>query len=318
MNIVLNGCGRVGKALLQHWKNHPSDVHIAAIRRSDRQWINHEKRTVEEIDIEYLDFQEPLQGIDEFLDQQTVDIWFELTPTDLNRASDVHTMICKVLEKNIHVIFANKAPVLHDYVSLKQTADAHGVRLGLSAVMGASLPSYALAHYGALGSRILSMKGILNGTTNFILAEMEQGKSFEQSLDKALQIGIAEPKWQYDIDGIDSAVKMSILASVVTNKNVPLDMDQIKGIRTIDQKHIQELEKNQKRYKLVASFKEGTVSVQPEVFSIHELFYHVNGSDKVLYLETDTLSNMSVLGGKSGLKEVAASMHRDLQMITQS
>src|SRR5699024_594582 len=134
----------------------------------------------------------------------------------LSDAAKVHARVMQILEKGIPVVLANKAPVLHDYAALKRTADRHGAALGLSAVMGASLPSYALGHYGAMGARILAMKGILNGTTNFMLAEMEAGHSFEAALGEALARGIAEPNWAYDVDGVDSGVKMAILASVLT------------------------------------------------------------------------------------------------------
>lgn len=314
MNVVLNGCGSVGQALLQHWKDIEADVRVAAIRRSDRQWVNRDGCALQAIELNKLPF-EPLEEVEVFLENNQFKVWFELTPTDLNKAQEVHARILKVLQKGISVVFANKAPVLHDYMTLKNTADEKKADLGMSAVMGASLPAYALAHYGAMGAKILAMKGILNSTTNFILAHMEKGMTFAEALYKAQEEGIAEPHWEYDIDGIDSAVKMTILASVISAQNVKFDPALVKGIRTIDASQIEMLKKEHKRYKLVASYKAGRISVEPEIFSNDELFYHVNGSDKVLYLQTDTLSDMSVLNGHSGLREVAASMHRDLLMM---
>ena len=85
----------------------------------------------------------------------------------------------------------------------KDTSRSCKSQLGLSGVLGASLPSYALAHYGFLGSKIKSLEGILNGTSNFILEKMEEGLDFSQALKLARELGIAEPDSTRDISGID-------------------------------------------------------------------------------------------------------------------
>lgn len=314
VRVAVNGCGRVGKALLRHWGAQESDVQVVLLRRSNGQWRTDEGALPKDLpSLENMDYlKEPLQILDQIVKECPIDVWFELTPTDLGAAKAVHERIMKILEKGISVVLANKAPVLHDYTSLKKAADRHGAVLGLSAVMGASLPSYALGHYGAMGSRILSMQGILNGTTNFMLANMEAGDSFDKALAEALADGIAEPNWAYDVDGVDSGVKMAILASVLCDRNVPLDLKRVRGIRDITPQAMAKARTRNERFRLVASWQDGQVSVEPRRYAIDELFYHVTGSNKILQIKTDTLSEMSVLGGKSGLREVAASMHRDM------
>lgn len=321
MNIALNGCGRVGKALLQFWEKQAADVQVVYIRRSNSQWRVDQGIDSSElqrfIEQDYFPGDMP-EELDQFLSECPIDIWIELTPTDLDKASAVHERLLQVLERRIPIIIANKAPVVYDYMALKRAADANQVGIGLSAVMGASLPSFALGHYGAMGANIESMAGILNGTTNFLLDQMEQGKSFESALDLAIQRGIAETDWAYDVDGIDSAVKMTILASVIMNQNVALDMQNVTGIRKLSSERIAELKTQQKRYKLVARYTSGVVRVAPEVVSINDIFYHVGGANKILHLKTRELSEMSVIGGKSGLPEVAASMHRDLLWLQEN
>lgn len=319
MNVVINGCGRVARALLQHWMGEKEAPRVILLRSSSHQW-REDKGLARDKLVGYLNrpqpFAQPRQSIEEVL-LLPIDMWFELTPTDLKTADKVHEEVSKVLERGIPVIFANKAPLLHDYMSLKNRADAKKTQLGLSGVLGASLPSYALGHYGTLGSEILSMEGILNGTSNFILKQMEDRSGFKEALALAQELGIAEPNWAYDIDGFDSAIKMSLLASAILNKNIVFEKANVKGIRDISLEEIRELKKEGKKIKLLARYENNKVWVGPKIFCQEEIFYHVDGSDKALRISTDTLSNMTLIGGKSGLKEVAASMQRDLLWIKE-
>lgn len=312
--IAVNGVGKVGKALLEHLKERDGELAVVYLGRSQSVWFSTEGTAVKELPAaEDLTFRPVTsQERDEILDKTDVDVWFELTPTDLDEAETVFRRILGLLERGISVILATKSPVLHDYMGLKTAAERNGARLGLSAVMGASLPSYALGHYGAMGSEIRSMAGILNGTSNFVLALMEAGNSFAEAIAQAVATGIAEPNWSYDVDGLDSAIKMTILASVILNRNVRLDRDNVQGLRSIDPLQFTACLDQGRRYKLVAEFRDGEVSVSPRQYQVDDLFYHVNGANKALRLDTTTLSDMTVIGGKSGLPEVAASMYRDL------
>lgn len=312
IRIAVNGCGRVGKALLQHLKDMDADLMVTFLGRSQAQWSSLPGVRIADLpSLSELDFiTDAPETLEEILNTCPIDVWFELTPTDVSQAEAVFRRIHTLLERGISVILANKSPVLHDYMALKTAARDSGASLGLSAVMGASLPSFAVGHYGTLGSDIKSMQGILNGTSNFVLALMEQGNTFAEAIDRAITTGIAEPN--YDIDGIDSAIKMTILACVIQDRNVRLDLDQVKGLRTIDSAEFKSALAQGQRFKLVAEFTDDQVSVRPRRFGVDDLFYHVNGANKALYLETTTLSDMTVIGGKSGLPEVAASMYRDL------
>lgn len=313
MTIGLCGYGRVAKALIEHWKQVAPELKIAFILREHHQWINDEELLVSDlVDLPFVE----RTALDELLRDHPIDVWFELTPTDVSQAEVVHERLQFVLMQGIHVISANKAPIVLDYLTLKQTADAAGARLGLSAVMGANLPAEALCRYGAQGSKIKRMRGILNSTTNYMLERMEQGMSFRDALSCAQADGIAEPHWRYDVEGFDSGFKMAIIASVLHEKNVPLLNERVHGIQDLTQDEIEAgLAKNQ-RYKLVATYDQTGVSVKPELIPSEDMFYQVGGSEKILRIETDCLSDLSVISGKSGLSEVAASIHRDLLRVT--
>lgn len=320
MNIALNGCGRVARALIRHWLEQPAMPNIVLIRREKYQWRNDQGISRVELEqfLETGDFPTAeVSSIQETISDSVIDVWFEMTPTDLSQAERKHTEMTQLLQAGISIVFANKAPVVYDYMGLKRQADETGSRLGLSAVMGASLPGFALGHYGAMGATITEMAGILNSTTNFLLEEMEQGDSFDGAIAKAVDLGIAEGNWAQDVDGIDSGIKMSILASVLFERNISLDLDHVQGIRHITPDMITIQKEQKKRYKLVARYRDGKVSVSLEEFEVDQIFYHITGSQKILWLDTLELSEMSVINGKTGLPEVAASLHRDLEWIKQ-
>lgn len=320
MKIALHGCGRVGKALLRHWKEKGFAAQIVYIANSKGQWKDAQgigEERIEKFLGGTLHPDQEKEALRETLTTIRPDIWFELTPSRLEEAEAVHERLLRVLEAGIHVISANKAPILHDYPALQEAGKKSKAMIGLSAVMGAALPTYALGHYGTLGSKIVSIEGILNGTTNFLLEQMEEGKSFEESIERAVSSGIAETDWSYDVDGIDAAVKMSILAAVLEKKNFPLEMEKIQGIREISRDIVLERKKQGRRIKLVATLREGEIRVEPREFLNSDLFYHVEGAQKALHVVTKDLSEMTLIGGRSGLPEVAASLHRDLCWIME-
>lgn len=315
MRVGLHGFGRVGRALIRHWIEISADVKVVFIRNSRHQWVSEEGFQKEELQ-SILDgdhggeaYGEDLSSL---LKRVPVDYLFELTPTDLSQVSETHQRIMEVLAAGISVIFANKGPVLRDYGALRAKADEMGVGLGLSAVMGASLPSYALMHYGAMGSKVLEIKGILNGTTNYLLSMMEEGKPFIESIERAVDEGIAESNYAYDVDGIDAAVKMSIIASVLEGRTITYKREDVSGIRSVTFMDFKEAESKHSKLKLIARYKDAKVTVSVEEVPFDDLYYHVNGPEKILTISTDKLSEMSVVGGRSGLGEVAASLHRDL------
>lgn len=318
IKVGLHGCGRVGKALLKIL-NKKENIEVLFIKTSktalkDRDGLSE--------DILSAVINEDLKGDEDqdllsLIKETQIHYLFELTPTNLEEKEAVHSLLQEVLDLGVSVITANKAPILHDYVSLANKAREKKVGLGLSGVMGASLPSYALAHYGTLGSKVVEIKGILNGTSNYILSRMEDGHPFVEVMEEAIDQGIAEPNYAYDVDGFDAAVKMSIIASVIEHKNISFNREDVSGIRSLSYEDFKEAEERDTRLKLVASYRDGRVHVRVENISWDDPYYFVSGAEKILTLRTEGLGEMSVLGGASGLEPVAYSLLRDLYTIEE-
>ncbi len=133
-----------------------------------------------------------------------------------------------------HVVTANKALIAIHGTALAMAAEEAGVTLAYEAAVAGGIPIIKALREGLVANRIDRLYGILNGTCNYILTEMEQsGRDFLDVLDEAQALGYAEADPSFDIDGIDAAHKLAILASVAFGTNVDFDGIHVEGIRHI-------------------------------------------------------------------------------------
>ncbi len=132
------------------------------------------------------------------------------------------------------VITANKALLAHHGAELARLAEANGVTIGYEAAVAGGIPIVKALREGLAGNRIISVYGILNGTCNYILTTMrETGRDFQDVLAEAQELGYAEADPTFDIDGIDSAHKLALLAALAFGCPPDFDAVNIEGIRHV-------------------------------------------------------------------------------------
>jgi len=132
------------------------------------------------------------------------------------------------------VVTANKALIAHHGMSLAQAADSSGVALSYEAAVAGGIPIIKAIREGLVGNRISSLQGILNGTCNYILTTMrDTGRAFDDVLAEAQELGYAEADPSFDVDGVDAAHKLAILASLAFGAEIDFDAVYIEGIRAI-------------------------------------------------------------------------------------
>ncbi|MBI1274895.1 homoserine dehydrogenase [bacterium] len=143
--------------------------------------------------------------------------------------------LCRLALKNgKHVITANKAMIAQHGHELAKLAEKHQVALRFEAAVAGAIPILSVLREGLAANRISRVAGILNGTCNFMLTSMEKsGQPFEVILREAQDLGFAEADPSFDIDGIDSAHKLAILASLAFGAQVDFDHVEVEGIRRI-------------------------------------------------------------------------------------
>jgi len=149
----------------------------------------------------------------------------------------------KVCETTIargrHVVTANKALLAHHGMELAGTAEKVGVVLAYEAAVAGGIPIIKALREGLVGNRIVRITGILNGTCNYILSAMrETGKEFDEVLAEAQALGYAEADPSFDVDGVDAAHKLALLAAVAYGCAVNFDGIHIEGIRHITSRDI--------------------------------------------------------------------------------
>lgn len=133
-----------------------------------------------------------------------------------------------------HVVTANKALIAHHGTVLAETAETNSACLAYEAAVAGGIPIIKALREGLAANRIDSLYGILNGTCNYILTNMaESGREFEDVLDEAQQLGYAEADPSFDIDGVDAAHKLAILASLAFGTAVDFGGVHVEGIRHV-------------------------------------------------------------------------------------
>ncbi|MDH5437465.1 MAG: homoserine dehydrogenase [Candidatus Bathyarchaeota archaeon] len=235
----------------------------------------------------------------------------EATPTKIKDGEPGLSHIETALKTGKHVVTTNKGPLALALPALIELADYNKVYLRFSGTVGGGTPVLDLAKRCLMGDRILSIRGILNGTTNYILTEMD-GKhiTFEKALNKAQKLGYAETDPSMDIDGIDPACKLVIMANWIMNKRVTLKNVSIQGIRNVT---LQDLEKAAKRdctIKLIGSINEN-LKVVPTEISRHDPLC-VGGVLNAVTFVSEFAGEETIIGRGAGGMETASAILRDL------
>lgn len=256
-------------------------------------------------------------SFDTLLDNKDVDFVIEMTPTNKETGEPGMTHIIKSLENGFNVITANKGPVMLAYKKLKELAIKNKVQLGIGCTTGGALPTINGGVIDMAGSEITSIEGVLNGTTNFILNEMENfGVEYNEALKKAQELGIAESDPSLDVEGWDTATKLLILTNVLMNEQKTLNDIKVEGITRIKASDIHRAASEGDKYKLIGKTikkdKGLEMSVSLERIDSNNTLYGVDGKNKAVKYTSDTLGDLTIIGGASGVRPAAASILRDL------
>ncbi len=259
------------------------------------------------------------KGMDslETIKETNADVIIEVTYTDVKTGEPALTHIKTALEHKKHVISTNKGPVVKEVKNLIKLAKKNKVQYGFEGVVLAGTPSINLAQYTLAGNTISGFKGILNGTTNYILTQMEEGMSYDDALKKAQELGYAEADPTGDVEGLDALGKVVILSNVVLGKNIAWDQVDRKGITEISIEDISKAKAEGKRWKLIGKAElreDGSffAKVAPEKLPLTDPLAGVMGATNALTFETDELGSVTIVGPGAGKRETGFSLLIDL------
>ena len=231
-------------------------------------------------------------------------------------------LILASIEKGVHVITANKAVLYHHGDEIFSKAAANNVHVLFEASVCAGTPIIKMLKEELAGNRISKISGMLNGTSNFILSQMEDGSEFDTTLKIAQEEGYAEPDPRFDIEGMDAAHKIGILSSIAFGTPLPPKDFYVEGITDIDSKDF-EYAKNfgfTIKHLAVASLSEKSIQLRahPVLISLDSYLAGLKGVRNGIEIETDLIGTLHVAGSGAGQESTASGLISDLIHLANS
>lgn len=265
-------------------------------------------------------WEDPLQG----LLASDSDVMAEVTGTNLRDAEPGISHIRAALSVGMHVVTANKGPAALAAGELFALAQRYSVQLRMESTVMAGTPVLSTIREGMAGVRVQAVRGILNGTTNYILSAMALGRSYAEVLAEAQAHGYAEADPTADVEGYDVVAKTLILAALVFG--YPLKPEQVyrEGITAVTSEQIQEAQHAGKRIKLVASLTRGindiplVARVEPLALPFTDALANLDGTMNAITFYTDSLSSITISGPGAGRLETGQGLLSDIIAISKS
>ena len=329
MRIIIIGFGTVGQAvakiitekatlLLKNYGFRPNIVAVvdtkgAAISHSGFNYneLYKMKHSYGSVSLHPKYGQPNISGV-EAIKNVEADIIVEATPTNIIDGEPGLSHIETALKKKKHVITVNKGPLALALPALRESASYNNVFLRFSGSVGGGTPILDLGKICLRGDRLLSIKGILNGTTNYILTKMtDSNTSMNIALKDAQEAGYAETDPTYDIEGIDAACKLVIMANWLINKPITIKDVAITGITGITLDNIQKAKKRREAIKLICTINDDIVEVKPQSISTNHPLC-VNGTLNAVTFNMEYAGEITIVGLGAGGIQTADAVLRDL------
>jgi homoserine dehydrogenase len=336
LKIALIGFGIVGQSFVRILKKkqrkllqeHSLDVKLVAISDIMKGSIlEHEGLDLEKL-LSVIDetgkidsYPRGVKGLNslETIKQSGADVIVEVTWTNLETGEPGLTHIKEALGSGKHVITSNKGPIALAQKELSEIAKKNKVQLRYESTVLSGTPAISLGKESLAAQEIIEIKGIVNGTTNYILTEMEKGGDYNDTLARAQKLGYAEANPSADVEGWDAVSKICILANTLMGADLkPKDIER-KGITGISSKSIIDAKKENKRIKLIAqAWKSGYLvraKVSPERIDINDPLANIEGVMNALTFNSENLKEITIIGRGAGGPETGSGILSDLLKI---
>ena len=248
--------------------------------------------------------------------RSNADTILELSYTNIETGQPAIDYCRAAFEMGKNVVMTNKGPVALAYAELAALAKEKDVRWAFEGTVMSGTPALRLAAVTLTGNEIREVRGIFNGTTNYILTKMEEGQSYEAALKRAQELGYAEADPTADVEGYDALGKVVILANVLME--VPLSKNDVscRGISHLTLADIERAKSEGERWKLIGRVKKDGGQVQagvaPEMVPLSDPLAHVMNATNAITYETDLMGPVTLVGAGAGRLETGYSLLIDL------
>ena len=311
INVGLIGAGTVGGGTYKILKENFNEIYrktgkeivVFALAEKDT------KRAKEVVDDKTLIFEDAF----DLVKDQNIHIVVEL----IGGTGISKDLVVEALKNNKHVVTANKALIAMHGEELVDLAIKHNVNLSYEAAVAGGIPIIKAIREGLAANKIEWIAGILNGTTNYILTEMKENNlAFEVALKQAQELGFAEADPTFDIEGVDAAHKITILASIAFGIPINFNAAHIEGISNLAQKDIIYAEELRYKIKLLGITKNTNdaieLRVHPTLIPEKRLVANVDGAMNAVLVKGDMVGPTMYYGAGAGSEPTASAVVADI------
>lgn len=258
-------------------------------------------------------------NLDDILDDPAIDIIVEV----MGGIEHTKQAIVKAFHNKKHVVTANKDLLASYSAELLQRAHENACNLYYEASVAGGVPILRGLIDGLASDHIKKITGIVNGTTNYILTKMSQnGWSYDQALEEAQKLGFAEADPSADVDGLDAARKLAILANLGFSMNVSLDDVYVRGIRHVAKEDLEMAKKLGLTMKLVGKAEQDnsaiSLSVAPTLLPNHHPLSSVNNEYNAVYVHGQAVGEVMFYGPGAGKLPTASAVVSDVISIVKN
>ncbi|WP_257299772.1 homoserine dehydrogenase [Haloarchaeobius sp. FL176] len=239
------------------------------------------------------------------------DALVEATPTTLGDAEPGFSHVRRALDRDRHVVLANKGPVAERYGDVRRLEDESDGEVLFEATVAGAIPVLGtIADYGP--AQVTAVRGVLNGTANFILSRMAaEGLDYEHVLAEAQDLGVAEADPAFDVEGTDAALKCVILANVLGDGSYTLADAEVSGIVDIPPSALSLAQEDGRTVRLVGEATPTGIRVGPRLVSMDSPLA-VGGTENIVQLETTHAGSLALRGRGAGGDETASAVLADV------
>jgi homoserine dehydrogenase len=311
INVGLIGAGTVGSGTYKILKENFNEIYrktgkeIAVFALAEKDI----KRAKEVVDDKTLIFDDAF----DLVKDENIHIVVEL----IGGTGISKDLVVEALKNNKHVVTANKALIAMHGEELVDLAIKHNVNLSYEAAVAGGIPIIKAIREGLAANKIEWIAGILNGTTNYILTEMKENNlAFEVALKQAQELGFAEADPTFDIEGVDAAHKITILASIAFGIPINFNAVHIEGISNLAQKDIIYAEELGYKIKLLGITKNINdaieLRVHPTLIPEKRLVANVDGAMNAVLVKGDMVGPTMYYGAGAGSEPTASAVVADI------
>ncbi len=253
--------------------------------------------------------------------KSNADVIVEMSFTDLKTGQPATDHIKAAFAMKKHVVTTNKGPVALHYAELHELAKANDVQFGVEGTVMSGTPCLRLGRESLAAAHVRKVMGIFNGTTNYILTQMENGASYADALAEAQKLGYAEADPTGDVEGFDAAGKVVILANLLLHRQITMEQVERSGITKLTSAQVAAAKAAGERWKLIGSLEpqgEGVkASVKLQRLPVTHPLAGVSGATNAIHYVTDYLGEVTLIGPGAGRLPTGYAVLEDILGIYQ-